>query len=593
MCFFDRPLEYLFLYGSLSLIVIALNAFRYVITIGAGLRASRSMHQHLLQSILGASFSFFDSTPSGRITSRFAVDMSAVDLDIPQAVISVADAVLSIVVGIGLIVIASPIYLLCILPIAYKYMDYRRLYRDPSIDLKKLDSAAKPPVFSHFKEVMEGLECIRGYRIQNSEIRRHHELLDRSIMVRLNWDAVNRWLGIRLDMLGVFIVCFAAICTVFFSSRSPGIAGLLVTYAMRTTSNLSFAVRSSTAMENTFVCAKRITEHIAAPQEEGFALPDSSSLSSSVSSTSHSALTDDELSTNPSDGIELATANSAMTTGIHKANACLVVQNLRARYKESLPEVLHGINFVVPRGRLIGICGRTGCGKSTLALTLAGGVPCKTGDIILEGKPVNEHTLVNYRMLLQVFPQDSYLFSGSVRSILDPSGHYSDVQLLNLLMELNSVIDDSANVNGDANNGRSTPMLHERLGLDYEVSPGGGNLSAGQKQAITLCRAALCTASVVVLDELFSNVDPVVGKKAMKIIARELTSKGVSVLLIAHTLHDIAVCDDVWVMSGGNIVETGTPHQLLTTQLSIFLSMVSELGDVERDRLLRITLSDV
>lgn len=126
-----------------------------------------------------------------------------------------------------------------------------------SKSLKRSDAATKGPLYSHFHEVITGLEVIRGYHIESKFIDEHHRLLDGQIAARLNWDAVNRWLGINLDLIGVLLVFGASLCLTF-QQTTAGLAGLVISYAMKTTQHLSFAIRASTVCSPFFLLIIRL-----------------------------------------------------------------------------------------------------------------------------------------------------------------------------------------------------------------------------------------------------------------------------------------------------------------------------------------------
>ena len=167
-----------------------------------------------------------------------------------------------------------------------------------------------------------------------------------------------------------------------------------------------------------------------------------------------------------------------------------------------------------------------------------------------------------------VFPQASFIFSGNLRRYLDPHGTAGDRKLNQVLGDLASALGDGATPGDGASTG-------QQLTLDLVATAGGANLSAGQKQVVALARAALTDAKVVILDEITSNMDAAAAERAMGIVKRELVARGAAVLLIAHSVNDIAVCDDVWVMDGGRIVESGAPGALLRNPNSIFAFMSS------------------
>jgi ABC-type bacteriocin/lantibiotic exporter with double-glycine peptidase domain len=185
--------RFLFLYGIMSVAIISLHTMRYFMFSYSGITASRKLHDSLLQSILGATFAFFTETPSGRITSRFSVDFDVIDFSIPSSLASLVDSLLGILTGVGVVVISSPVYLFIVIPLTWQYYKVQAQYRNVSKELKKIESGAKSPLFSHFREVLGGLECVRGFRIQTRMCQQHHKMLDDMICARLNWDAANRY----------------------------------------------------------------------------------------------------------------------------------------------------------------------------------------------------------------------------------------------------------------------------------------------------------------------------------------------------------------------------------------------------------------
>jgi ABC-type multidrug transport system fused ATPase/permease subunit len=112
--------------------------------------------------------------------------------------------------------------------------------------LKREDAETKSPLYSQFYETITGVEVIRGYRIESKLIDEHHKLLDAHLCAKLNWDAVNRWLGINLDIIGVLMIFGAVLCLSFSRNISGSLAGLLISHAMRITNNLKSVVRTST-----------------------------------------------------------------------------------------------------------------------------------------------------------------------------------------------------------------------------------------------------------------------------------------------------------------------------------------------------------
>ena len=335
---------YLGYYTLISVLVIGANFFRYYMYSYSGLIASSDLHGKLLRSILGATFEFFNQTPSGRVTSRFSSDFETIDDSIPSSIQSLMDALLGIVTGVGVVCVEAPLYILVAIPLTMLYIFVQRKYREVSKELKKIDAGAKSPLFSNFREVVCGLETARGYQMQDLLVKKNERLIDFSIMSRINWDVANRWLGIRLDCIGALIVSAAAFSLLLNVGGSRvgggGKAGLTISYALKACMSLSFAIRSSTALENQFTSCDRVGEYIKAPQE--------------VTQFGDPALYDaynSVVATSPSSG------NST------KGAVVLEGRNIVARYSPSLPPALKGVSFSLKAGELVGLVGRTGSGK--------------------------------------------------------------------------------------------------------------------------------------------------------------------------------------------------------------------------------------
>jgi ABC-type multidrug transport system fused ATPase/permease subunit len=197
--------------------------------------------------VLGARPSFFDSTPSGRVTSRFSADMDVVDAKLPAGLAALVDAGLGIVTGLAVVSINAPAYLVLVAPLAWRYATLQRRYRAVSTQLKQMEAAHKSPLFSHCREVLAGLETARAYRLEHQLATRHFAMLDDLIGARVNWDATNRWLGLRLDVLGALIMGGAALAAASFGSAG-GQTGLMLAYAFKATHSLSFAVRATASL---------------------------------------------------------------------------------------------------------------------------------------------------------------------------------------------------------------------------------------------------------------------------------------------------------------------------------------------------------
>ena len=211
----------------------------FALAVGSVL-ASRRIHDKLLRNVMRSPMSFFDTTPLGRILNRFSKDIYGIDETIPRSLRSFIAFLLSVLSTIVVITVATPYFLIVIVPLLALYLVVQRIYVSTSRQLKRLESVSRSPIYSHFQETLNGVATIRAYRKQEEFT------LDNESKVDYNQEAyypglcANRWLAIRLEFVGSFIVLFAALFAVLASiypqissTITPGLAGLSISYSLQ------------------------------------------------------------------------------------------------------------------------------------------------------------------------------------------------------------------------------------------------------------------------------------------------------------------------------------------------------------------------
>uniref|UniRef100_A0A4W2HRR1 ABC-type glutathione-S-conjugate transporter n=1 Tax=Bos indicus x Bos taurus TaxID=30522 RepID=A0A4W2HRR1_BOBOX len=229
------------------------------------------------------------------------------------------------------------------------------------------------------------------------------------------------------------------------------------------------------------------------------------------------------------------------------------------RYRPELPLAVRGVSFKINAGEKVGIVGRTGAGKSSLAGGLLRLVEAAEGGIWIDGVPIAQVGLHTLRSRVTIIPQDPILFPGSLRMNLDMLQEHTDEAIWEVLetVQLRATV---ASLPGQ---------------LHYECTDQGDNLSVGQKQLLCLARALLRKTQILILDEATAAVDPGTERQMQAALGSWFAQ--CTVLLIAHRLRSVLDCARVLVMDEGQVAESGSPAQLLA-QKGLFYRLAQESG---------------
>ncbi|KAM8717861.1 hypothetical protein ACLKA7_004543 [Drosophila subpalustris] len=488
-----------------------------------GLQAARLLHLLLLQRVIGAPMGFFDTNPLGRIIARFSKDIGIVDEDLMMFINECVWLTFEVFATIVVISMSTPIFLAVIVPIGFIYYFAQRFYVATSRQLMRLESVSRSPIYSHFGETVTGVSTIRAYTVQDRFIEESDSKVDKNQVCKYPSLIANRWLAIRLEMVGNLIILFASLFAVLGGQTNPGLVGLSVSYALQVTQTLNWLVRMSSDIETNIVSVERIKEYGETKQEADWELEEDKKKPKNW----------------PEDGrVEF--------------------KDFQVRYREGLDLVLRGVSFNISGGEKVGIVGRTGAGKSSLTLALFRIIESAGGKIIIDGVDIATMGLHMLRSRLTIIPQDPVLFSGSLRSNLDPFNVKTDDEIWKAL-ELSHLKAFAKSLTA---------------GLNHEISEGGENLSVGQRQLVCLARALLRKTKVLVLDEATAAVDLETDDLIQKTIRSEF--KDCTVLTIAHRLNTILDSDKVIVLDKGQITEFASPTELLDNPKSAFYSMAKD-----------------
>jgi len=238
-----------------------------------------------------------------------------------------------------------------------------------------------------------------------------------------------------------------------------------------------------------------------------------------------------------------------------------------------------------------------------LSLALFRFLEARKGSILIDGVDISTIKLSDLRTRLAIIPQDPVLFSGTIRSNLDPFDEFSDHQVKEVLSRVHLtpsvdntpvpelLVEPALISSSTSTNTAVAPENKENanifLDLSSAISSSGTNISQGQKQLLCLARAILSRPRLLILDEATSAVDMVTDGLIQRSIREEFANT--TLLVVAHRLSTVADFDRILVMSDGIAAEFGSPKELLSKNEGVFKGMVAQSG--EQEELEKIILS--
>ncbi|XP_076000227.1 multidrug resistance-associated protein 1 isoform X2 [Genypterus blacodes] len=249
-------------YGTLGLSQgVAVFGYSFSVSIG-GILASRYLHQSMLYDVLRSPMSFFERTPSGNLVNRFAKEIDTIDTVIPSIIKMFMGSLFNVTGACVIILVATPLVAIIIPFLGLIYFFVQRFYVASSRQLKRLESVSRSPIYTHFNETLLGTSVIRAFGEQDRFIHDSDRRVDHNQKAYYPSIVANRWLAVRLEFVGSFIVTFAALFAVIARENlSPGTMGLSISYALQLTASLTWLVRMSSDVETNIVAVEKVKEY--------------------------------------------------------------------------------------------------------------------------------------------------------------------------------------------------------------------------------------------------------------------------------------------------------------------------------------------
>ncbi|KAL3266128.1 hypothetical protein HHI36_010314 [Cryptolaemus montrouzieri] len=376
---------YLKVYIELAIFNSIFTFLRAFLFAYGGVIAAAKIHRMLLKSILRANITFFDISPVGRILNRFSSDTYTVDDSLPFIMNILLAQFFGLLGTMVITIYGLPWICIVLVPLIPVYHWLQHTYRLTSRELKRISSTSLSPVYSHFNETIQGLTTIRAMRASKRFRRENETYVEENIKAQFSSQAAARWLGLRLQFIGVAMVTgvsFIAVIQHHYDVADPGLIGLAVSYALSVTGSLSGVISAFTETEREMIAVERVNQYVRQVPPE-------------------------------------------------------TTYYMMLKYREHLPPSLNGVSFQTRPSEKIGVVGRTGAGKSSLIAGLFRLVEVHSGTISVDTVKIQDLSLSSLRSRVFCIPQEPFLFSGTLRDNLDPLGEFRDVEMWSALDRVN------------------------------------------------------------------------------------------------------------------------------------------------------------
>jgi ATP-binding cassette subfamily C (CFTR/MRP) protein 1 len=575
----DQQSYYLWVYALVVLLEVCACGVRNTVYVASLHRTVLRLHHTLVNSLLYAPLSLFEAARTGTLVNHFSQRLPQMD----EAVLMATDFYLygcGYGVAIGLMCCFYVYWLVVIGVLGVVALNYLARVFDSARTLRAAQLRLRAPILDHISETVEGLLSVRAYGYETTAVTNLALRMDAHSRASLACLQAESWLMVRTMMLSTLFYASTALGLVLHA-QDHGVARGLFEVAAADGAfillNLCFAsfcvhayvVRSLELQGLARVRASLSNFIRASPPEAGFHEPQ----------LCH-AVGGGEGYEGPGRGGSKEGASEkgslAMMQGWPRSGR-LELREVVLRYPSQPPSslpALRGLSLTIPSGERLGVVGRTGAGKSTILSALLRLVVPESGSVEYDGVDTACLSLQQLRANISVVSQDPVLFSGTLRSNLDPFHELEDDSALWHVLDITQL---SAHV-------------HAHGGLYMEMAEQGDNLSHGQRQLVSVARALLRKRKVMLLDEATSSLDLESEGLVMKAVTAH--AHGATVIQVAHRLEALEGCTRILVLESGLPKECAPPSVLLEDPSSLLSRMVAAAGGDPRVLRLKLTQAE-
>ncbi|PWY78211.1 P-loop containing nucleoside triphosphate hydrolase protein [Aspergillus heteromorphus CBS 117.55] len=507
-------------------------------------KASKELHQRLLRTVVDAPLSFFTAADIGTTLTRFSQDLKQIDRMLPG---SVAGTGLNLfrLIGQLLLLFAAQRYIGLTFPfLMLALYGVQLFYLHTTRQLRWLEMESASLVSNSFLDTVQGLTTIRAFGWEDAFAADNSRCLDTSQKPDYNIMYLQTWLHFAMDLtIAGLALSFVVVTVLFRDSLSGGEMGIAMNVLLSASITLLVVLETWTHLESALGVISRIK-----------------SFEKEVDPESKPGEDHQPPATWPEEG----------TVRFEETIAGYNVEST----------ALNRISLQISAGEKIGICGRTGSGKSSLLLSLLRLIELSSGTIAIDDLDLQTLPRETIRSRIITIPQDPLLMkSDTLRENLDPTGTIPDEEIIATLEKVRlwhvfTSRDSTAQTQiPDPSSVEIAIQPETCLDAALKDYP----LSTGEQQMFSLARAMLMRftrGKLVILDEATSNIDKETDALIQQLLRVEF--QGYTVLTVAHRLNTILDSDKVVVLDQGRVVEVGAPRELVERENGAFRGLLGK-----------------